>query len=416
MHVVIFEPYPQGHRFTYVKHVINALSGLPIRLTLATSPGASTSEPYLQQLAPIRSSFEMHEAYAKRLPNQSKYRLAWYHAGLLAKAAADLRPDHLIMPSADGTLEMLGARRLALQSSVRTELEVMLMSTSWTYETPGSLKRRLKAGAWSTLVGASRVRTLHVIDPTVFRAYRALAPSIALRTELAPDPVESLPDVSIAEARRRLNLAESGRIISCVGGMDERKGVDLLINAFLAARTSPDDRLLLVGKQSAGIRAILANQAADALRAGRIITIDGYVTDEQMNLAMAAANLIGVVYRHHTSSSSILIRAAAQGRPVLTTDLGWMGETCTRFGLGRTCNIRDPQLLTEALTQSLDESTSFTPDPASQRFVQFHSIENAYTFWSKRLRERLRLPALPRHTWDWVLETARPLPAGEPRA
>jgi len=416
MHVVIFEPCPRGHRFTYVKRVINALAPLPVKITLATSPGASNCETYPEQLASIASRFEMVERYPEADPT-GKLSFGWNTAASLARAAADFRPDHIIAPSCDGVLEMLGIQRLALQAPAfsNTELEAMIMGASWAYLDRQTPRRWARRRAWAATVGASSVRTLHVIDPLLMRSFRALTPGIASRTVLSPDPVEAVPAVSKSEARKRLGIEEGGRLISCVGRLDERKGVDILIRAFKAASLRNDDRLLLVGTHMPEINALLQGEAADLVRAGRIISRDGYVSDEQMILSIAAADLVGVTYRRHLGSASILIRAAAQGRPILSSDLGWPGETCQRFALGTACTVRDLAMVTRCLREALDASTTFTPHPAAARFVEFHSVENAHAFWAQRVRQRLNLPGThPPRTWDWVLETALPLPAGEP--
>lgn len=416
MHVVIFEPCPRGHRFTYVKRIVTALEPLPVKITLATSPGASACETFPEQLAPLASRFEMIERYPEADPT-GKYSYGWKTAALLARAASDLKPDHIIAPSGDGVLEMLGLQRLALLAPAlaRTELEAMLMTASWVYQKRNTVRRWARRRAWAALIGATWLRTLHIIDPVLLPSFRALTPGIASRTVLSPDPVDAIPDVAKVEARKRLGIEESGRLISCVGRLDERKGVDILIRAFLAASLSNDDRLLLVGTHMPEIKAILEGEAAPLVRAGRIISRDGYVTDEQLVLSIAAADLVGVTYRRHLGSASIVIRAAAQGRPILSSDLGWPGQTCRRFALGTACPVRDPEAVTRALREALESSAGFTPHPAARRFVQFHSVENAQAFWAQRLRQRLGIPAsVPPLTWDWVLETALPLPDGEP--
>ncbi|MGH7243333.1 MAG: glycosyltransferase [Phycisphaerales bacterium] len=416
MHVVIFEPCPRGHRFTYVKRVVSALAPLPVRITIATSPGASACETYPEQLEPLASRFQMVEAYPEASP-LGKFGYGWETAKSLNRVAADLRPDHIIVPSGDGALEMFGLQRLGLQARAfsHTELEVMLLAASWVYLPHGTFRRWCKRRAWAAVVGASGIRSLQTIDPLLMRAFRAFTPRIAARTVLAPDPVEAAPSVSKIEARKRLGIEESGRLICCVGRLDERKGVDILIRAFKAASLRSDDRLLLVGTHMPEINAILQGESADLVRAGRIISRDGYVTDEQLVLGIAAADLVGVTYRRHLGSASILIRAAAQGRPILSSDLGWPGETCQRFALGTACAIRDFDTVTRCLREALESSTSFTPHPAAARFVEFHSVENSHAFWAQRVRQRLNIPApTPAKTWEWVLETALPLPGGEP--
>lgn len=414
MHVLIFEPCPRGHRFTYVKHIINALAPLPVEITLATSPGARACDTYIQQLAPLASRFTTIESYPEADPT-GRLGFAWKTAASLARAASDLRPDHIISPCCDGAIEMLGPQRLTTRSLAHTELEAMLMTASWAYLDRPSPKRWARRRAWAALVGASSVRTLHVIDPLLHRAFRALTPSIASRTVLAPDPVEAVPHISKSEARRRLGIDESGRIITSVGRLDERKGVDILIRAFRAASLHHTDRLLLVGTHMPEVVALLKGEAADLVRSGRIISRDGYVTDEQMSLAIAASDLVGVTYRpRHLGSASIIIRAAAQGRPILSSDVRWPGETCRRFALGTVCSVSDLDSVARSLREALDASASFTPHPASERFIRFHSVENAHAYWSRRIRQRLNMPAPPLLSWEWVLETALPLPEGEP--
>ncbi|MBX3380687.1 MAG: glycosyltransferase [Phycisphaeraceae bacterium] len=417
MHVVIFEPCPRGHRFTYVKHIINALAPLPVKITLATGPGASECETYTEQLAPLTSRFSTAESYPEVDPT-GRFGFAWNTAASLARAAADLRPDHLISPCCDGALEMLGAQRLTRRAPALagTELEAMLMTASWVYLDRHSPRRWARRRAWAALVGSSPVRTLHVIDPILQRSFRALTPGIASRTVLSPDPVEAVPQVSKAEARRRLGIDEGGRLIACVGRLDERKGVDILIRAFRAASLRDDDRLLLVGTHMPEITSLLESEASDLVRSGRIISRGGYVTDEQMSLAIAAADLVGVTYRRrHLGSASIIIRAAAQGRPILSSDVRWPGETCRRFALGTVCTANDHDMVVRRLREALESSTQFTPHPAAARFVRFHTVENAHAYWSRRLRQRLNLSSpAPLLTWDWVLETALPLPGGEP--
>lgn len=417
MHVVIFEPCPRGHRYTYVKRIVNAMQGLPIKLTLATTPNPQSHETWQHQLEPLKGSFQLADGYPEHDHKSGKFSFAWKTAASFAQACRDLKPDHIIIPSGDGIVEMIGVRRAALLPSLPSsvEAEAMLMSASWSYLARGTFRRWTRRRAWALTLGASGIGTFHFIDPLVVRSVKALTPGIARRTVLAPDPVEALPDVSRTDARRRLGLDASGRVIACVGRMDERKGIDLLIHAFMKADLAPSDRLLLMGNCMPEIKRILQGEAKPLVDSGRIIVVDGYVSDEQLALALAAADLVAVTYRYHLGSSSILIRAAAQKRPVITSDRGFLGETCARFALGTACHVRDTDVLARGLRDALDRSESFTPAPAVQRFVEFHSVDNAQLFWSRRIRERLGLaPPTALRTWDSVLETAMPLPGGEP--
>ncbi len=52
-------------------------------------------------------------------------------------------------------------------------------------------------------------------------------------------------------------------------------------------------------------------------------------------------DVIAAVYPQHTGSASIVIRAAAAGRPVLGSDYGWIGRTIEKHGLGLACRPSD---------------------------------------------------------------------------
>ena len=67
--------------------------------------------------------------------------------------------------------------------------------------------------------------------------------------------MEQLPQVDRVEARRVLGIPVDGRYVATVGGMDLRKGIDLLAGGIYAGTAErADDRLLLVGKMSQPMR------------------------------------------------------------------------------------------------------------------------------------------------------------------
>jgi len=246
------------------------------------------------------------------------------------------------------------------------------------------------------------------MDPIVVRALQRRAPGLWRRTRLIPDPVECFDPPARAEARRRLGIPEDGRYIGCVGYMDRRKGIDRLIRAFLAARLGRTERLLLAGGQESAIRELLADEAADAVRERRIITLERYISDEEFRLSVAAMDVVCTPYppdAGHSGSSSIVIHAAGQERPVLGSASGWIGNTIQRFGLGQVCDVTDMVAFARAISASLDASPDYRISESGRRFVEFHRPENFVACFTRRLRERLGLPdpsGLP--TWDWVLE------------
>jgi glycosyltransferase involved in cell wall biosynthesis len=113
------------------------------------------------------------------------------------------------------------------------------------------------------------------------------------------------------------------------------------------------------------------------------------LTVVELQTALAAMDVVCTPYPAHIGSSSIVLRAAAAGRPVVGSDTGWVGETVRRFSLGRVCDVRAPGALARALADALDATSSYAMTDAARRLVAYHTVENYQAHWTARLRERL---------------------------
>jgi len=153
--------------------------------------------------------------------------------------------------------------------------------------------------------------------------------------------------------------------------MDERKGIDRLVRAFAAARLRDDDRLLLAGRLSESLRRLIQADFADLISRDRLVLMDRYLTDDELCASVTAMDLICTPYPRHVGSASIVIRAAATGRPTLGVDYGWIGFVIPRFQLGWTCAVDAIPDLAMALARALDQAAGFRLSAAGRRFVDF---------------------------------------------
>jgi glycosyltransferase involved in cell wall biosynthesis len=408
MHVVIYEPSPGGHRYTHIKRLLPAVAKLAQRITFVTTREGVASPEYEAQIKGVEHLCEVETSIVLDGSAFGSFR---DRAEDLRRVATQLAPDHLLVPYADRTIQMVGLRSLMRLFSLPEglELEGLMMRGSFAYKRP-TLREVVRARAWLTLTAAAPFQLIHHMDPIVIRAVEDRAPDLWRRMRLVPDPVERYEPPSTGEARRRLGLREDGRYIGCVGSIDRRKGIDRLIRAFLAARLDRGDRLLLTGRQEPAIRQVLIQEASDAIRQGRIVTLDRYITDEEFRLSIAAMDVVCTPYPPdggHSGSSSIAIHAAGQQRPLLGTSFGWIGDTIQRFELGRAADVMDVLAFARGVSASLDASNEYRITEAGRRFVEFHRPENFVACVTRRLRERLSQPAdAGLRTWDWVLAAA----------
>lgn len=395
MRVLIYEPNSSGHRFTYVRLLVQALSRMGVVPILATDENAPATEQFHHQIEPVLSQLKL-EATLKLRPEAGGVS----DPLLLLETMGRLKPDHVYIPYADVLAQHLGMRKLKGKPlwDPNVEVEALLMRGTFAY--PGGLKTRLKANfSWKL---ATRVpwTTLFHLDPLVIAALGARVPR---NLQLLPDPVEEVKTLSKEEARTRLNLASQPLYVGCVGGLDVRKGVDLLVRAFCAREPRSDVKLLLAGKMSPEIKALVSNVQVVGHHADSIITLDRYLSNEEMDAALQALDLVCTPYPRHIGSASFVIRAAAVGRPVLGSNFGWLGYVIPQFGLGACCPVEDTLAFAAELDKARLTATSYAPGERAKQFREFHTVQNFEAAWSARLKQRLGLPPAQLPRWEDLL-------------
>jgi glycosyltransferase involved in cell wall biosynthesis len=247
---------------------------------------------------------------------------------------------------------------------------------------------------------------IHHLIPEHLAALRSAGGDMQQRCRLMPDPVEPAANVTKTAARRELGIPETDRYIGCAGMIDARKGIDRFLAAFRMAEPSlhEDDRVLLAGPIAPEIRSLLEHELKDEVQRKRVVLVDRPLSEAEMNLAVAALDVVCTPYPTHIHSASIVIRAAAAERPVLGSAIGWMERTICRFGLGRVCDVSNRESFAGAIVASLAAAEHHVPTEASRRFAAFHSGRNFAAHWTAHIRERLGLPPEERIEWSWVTE------------
>lgn len=403
MRILIFEPDHRGHHFPYLRLLVPALRQLSKDIIVSTNPDARTSPEFAAHLSHLADCFTLDPTVVDRGASPLKSAIA--RAGAFERVVRVHRPDHVFIPYADGLTQMLGTRRLMGRYCVPrgVETEALLMRGRFAY--PAS-DFRDSVRAWTSwaLTRLAPWHVLHHLDPVPFARIRKAGGSLARRSHLMPDPIDPLPEMDPSDARRRLGLELDGRYVGCCGMIDSRKGADLLIRAFAAAKLRPDDRLLLAGRFSPDVRRLVDTDYADLARSGRICVLDRYLSNDELDAAVIALDVMCTPYPRHIGSASIIIRAAAAGRPVVANSFGWMGFIVNRFQLGRTCNVLDANELTAAIESALAEAAGYRPSEAARRLVAYHTPDNFRACWTARIRQRLGLAGIPElRSWEWVL-------------
>jgi len=107
MHVVLFEPNAHGHRFAHVRRIAPSIAALPgVRLTLVTAAESLSTPQFAEQIAPIRDQMTIEASRSYPIGEGNTYLKAAAEGVLWT--ARTIRPDHLYVPYADGTIQIIG--------------------------------------------------------------------------------------------------------------------------------------------------------------------------------------------------------------------------------------------------------------------------------------------------------------------
>jgi glycosyltransferase involved in cell wall biosynthesis len=404
MRVLIFEPDHTGHHLTYVRLLIESLLPLRVDVTLSLGQQAFGSVEFEQQVKQFEGRLKFDRLPVLVQGQPIKFMCA--NSANFLETVRRVAPDHVMVPYADGLTQGLGLRRVWFGGKLPRSMtsEALMMRGAFAY--PRS-RWRQRASAlfslWTT--DLSPWDRLHLLDPIPYDMVQNRGGGLAARAHLIPDPVPPPRVTDRVQARQMLGLATAGRYLGCAGVLDERKGIDKLIRAAASAKLGDDDRLLLLGSLSPGIRQLLNTEYSGLVNSGRIVVLDRYATDLEFEAAITAMDLVCTTYPRHTGSVSIAIRAAAAGRAVLASDWGWLGLVVPRFGLGWTCDATSVESLIQAIPTALDRAASFTLSDAGRRFVEFHSIRNFQACWTHLLRQKMGSPPESQmRTWQWALQ------------
>lgn len=135
------------------------------------------------------------------------------------------------------------------------------------------------------------------------------------------------PELTRAEARQRLGLPSDRKLLLCIGFLSPHKRVDEVIRAFDRADADGVD-LRIVGDPICDYPHVLAHVAElreQAAGAGHVELHEGFVSDEDFDVWIKAADAVIAGYGS-AASSSVVARTHMLGTPLITSEAGGLAE------------------------------------------------------------------------------------------
>ena len=186
-------------------------------------------------------------------------------------------------------------------------------------------------------------------------------------------------DLSIAEARSKLDWDRDRPTIFCIRRLAKRMGLDNLVTAIAEVKNVyPDIMLYLAGKGE--LKNLLQAQIAD-LKLENNVELVGYVSDEDLPVCYRAANFSVVPTVSLEGFGLIVVESLAAGTPVLGTPVGGIPEILRPFDEDLVFAGYQPPQLARGIIDALSGDRTL---PSSEACLEY--VTNNYS-WQKIARE-----------------------------
>ncbi|WP_323960946.1 glycosyltransferase [Arthrobacter sp. JZ12] len=211
---------------------------------------------------------------------------------------------------------------------------------------PGNLRAAVKRGYFKLVQGILRAHLI-VLDERI---------PTGPRIDRIPDPwVGPFGGTNREESRTRLGWSQSAKVVALVGRQDDRKGFDVAAKALLSEPglfNLSELSIVVVGAIDEQFKAW--NESLIRQFGERYSQVTEFISDEELALVFSASNVVLLPYHtQFTSSSGVLVRAAASGTPVVASDHGLVGWRVRAYHLGRTFPYPDAVSLGKAILEVL---------------------------------------------------------------
>lgn len=385
--VLVIAPHMSGHHPVYLRWIVSGALDQGFAVCIGTYE-SNLSHSFLQSLRSGHVSFATLEDPRDRLGDESnvwgliRREFRYWRTWRQFYAAARKRGDvfFVFVVSVD-----YAANAVAILGSPfgPTPWAGITMRPAFHYSQMGIKRRRdhldgLKRILFERLARNRWLKAL-ITNDLALSQFAGASQNLRGRILYLAEPVRDLSLLVKAEAKRRLHILDTDRVVLVYGVITLRKGVDALIEATNSPRWPDNVCILLAGTQGHDVQCLLNSERVKQLRrSGRLVELSGYLSDEEEDLAFSASDVVWVGYRNHFGMSGVLVQAARAGRPVIATDEGLIGWLARMHRTGVLTPLTDPNLIASAVVSCLND---FAADPSFSESVATafidHTIDRA---------------------------------------
>ena len=160
----------------------------------------------------------------------------------------------------------------------------------------------------------------------------------------------STPNEEYALCQNIRTEAQGRKIISLLGSINKRKGIDLLLNTI---ELMPQDEyyFVIAGKSSLTMNETKRLESFANQHKNMMISLDKIPTEADFNTLVTQSDIIFAVYQQFTGSSNLLTKAAAFYKPVVVTTNQCMGRRIEVYQTGIAIDEKDANACSKAIIE-----------------------------------------------------------------
>lgn len=239
----------------------------------------------------------------------------------------------------------------------------------------GGVIDRFSPGLFRRLLEKPNLKRLLTIDESLFEFVRKRKPEGYEKVRYVPDIAGFAAAADRSAVRESLGLSPDAHGILLYGVLGYRKGLEEAISAVADPGCPANVCLIVAGKGSDYAEAQFARPEALRLRAeGRLISIPGFITDEQEAELFAAADSVWIGYVTFSGMSGVLVQAGSMGLPVLACNEGLIGWMTRRRKCGPTFDPRSTAQAVSAIRE-VSEGEGRAMGERGRAFAHEHTPE-----------------------------------------
>jgi len=240
---------------------------------------------------------------------------------------------------------------------------------------PNSFYSKIKKLILVKTMNSGHLKNLFTLEEKVVPELQKLSKKTKVCSICEPVQLFSLTEDKKISFAKIHQIPQNKILFLNFGYLDERKGIEVFLKA--CQQLSKDQlnsiALMLVGPIEKDYESKI-NDLISHVDGLQTCKMWGYLATNEIQITFDLADWALVLYQNHLGSSSVLVRAALAGKPVLGTDLGQIGELTNQRKLGLALDASNPADIAKAIIEIIEKRVKINHS-AIQQFANENSIE-----------------------------------------